>query len=419
MALELDGALDRLKTEPEFISEPVGTKACSKWRSLQFFALVIAPCLILVSVTSAVSTLPSGMENPLVIRYPELNTATAPAWVAEGLRVTYDVIASTTDVEHGESVDWRSGSTGNGLSQIDVVALEDGLAATTTFPYVPDTMGAMRQKIGFGSTVPAGCGDFWCSPVVLARIPEQAADDLTVQHLPFQAGGVTYQAIRFDYSSEGLQMALVYDLNSGLMLYHTVDYSSYSSDGQRVQSSWGNHAIYQFRNMRKQNIPWIHGSAPAWAAQGTVLNYQGQTDILLPGTPTSSFPFSIRVSFLAAHERFSEVREDTYNQDSVPPPVIMSVSGVAQLMGNWVPEEAREAGTGLVDSDPDTGMVVTIAQNDDSGLVLQRSNQVNFVETFTYDRDGRLVQMYQEFNPDVATAVNFNSVKKVLAQLVQ
>lgn len=412
-------ALDRSRAGACPLSESEGGKGCSKWRSLQVSALVLASCLVLISGTDAVSTLPSGMENPLVIRYPLLNTAPAPAWVTEGLRVTYDVIASTSDVEHGESVDWRSGSSGAGISQIDVVALEDGLAATMTFPYVPDTMGAMRQKIGFGSTVPAGCGDFWCSPEVLAGIADQAADDLTVQRVPFQANGATYQAIRFDYRSESLQMALVYDLNSGLMLYHTVDYSSYTSESGKIQSSWGNHAIYQFRNMRRQNIPWIHGSAPAWALPGTALNYQGQTDILLPGTPTSSYPFSIRLSFLVAHERFSEVREDTYNQDPVPPPVIMQVSGVAQLMGNWVPAEAREAGTGLIDSDPDTGMLVTIVQNDDSGLVLERSNQFNFQEQFTYDSDGKLVQIYQEFNPDIATVTNFNSVKKVLARLVE
>jgi hypothetical protein len=99
--------------------------------------------------------------------------------------------------------------------------------------------------------------------------------------------------------------------------------------------------------------------------------------------------------------------------------VVGSVSGVAQLMGNWVPPEARHAATGLIDYDPDTGMQVRIVQSDDSGLVMERTNQVNFRELFTYDTSGRLVQIYQEFNPDVATSTNFNSVKKVLMQIVQ
>jgi hypothetical protein len=35
-------------------------------------------------------TLPSGMNSPLTIRYPELAQAPAPALIGEGLRATYE-----------------------------------------------------------------------------------------------------------------------------------------------------------------------------------------------------------------------------------------------------------------------------------------------------------------------------------------
>lgn len=380
---------------------------------------VIMPFVAEAAGTST-STLPSGMENPLPLRYPELLSAPAPSWLDEGLRATYYVIASTPESERTENVEYGTGSAGYGLSQVDVVALEDGNAATFTLPYAPDTQGAMRQMQGFGSVVPEGCGDFWCSPEVLGKVPEQASDEFTVQRLPVNIGGKDYQAIRFDIKSGTFEMALIYDLKTGIMLYHTVDYTSYSSQENEIIGTRGTHAIYEFRNLRKVKIPWNEGRVPQWLAKGENIGYQGQTSVQVQGASPMVTPMSVQVSVLDVMSRYAKVRLDTYNQDPVPPAYIITVSGISQLMGNWIPPEAiADLRPGIIDTDPDTNMQTSVVSNDGGTIIFEKTNQVDFRELFAYDSSGKLTEMYYEYNPDVMTATGFGSVKTVTLQLAE
>jgi hypothetical protein len=374
------------------------------------------------SLAWAASTLPSGMENPLPLRYPELAAAPAPPMLKEGLRATYNVMASTSETERSENIEWGTGKPGYGLSQVDVVALEGGKAATYTLPYAPDLQGAMRQMTGFGSVVPAGCGDFWCSPAVLNGIAEQASDEFTVQRITYSLGGKDYQAIRFDIRKDTFEMALVYDLDTGIMLYHTIDYTSYTTDQEKQMiGSSASHGMYELRNLRQVNIPWTEGEVPSWLVPGGALYYQGQMVIQVQGASPTASPMSVQVSVLGAQKRYAEVRIDTYTQDTMPAmpaPYINTVSGVAQLLGNWIPPAATVLAQGEIDSDPDTGMVISVLQSDDNGVVFQKSNQVDFRGLYAYDPSGRLVEMYNEYNPDVITSTGFGSLKTIDVKLV-
>lgn len=96
------------------------------------------------------------------------------------------------------------------------------------------------------------------------------------------------------------------------------------------------------------------------------------------------------------HERFAEGRQQTYTQDAIQPAYVPMVSGVAQLMGFWVPEEALSLSPGLIDSDPDTGMKVSLIQSSSDGVVMQKTNDVNYRLTAIYDASGKLVQTSTE-----------------------
>jgi hypothetical protein len=114
------------------------------------------------------------------------------------------------------------------------------------------------------------------------------------------------------------------------------------------------------------------------------------------------------------------MRLDVYDQYTGSTSSSTVVRGVAQLMGNWIPEEAISAlGPGTIDTDPETGMKVSIVQNDANGVVLEKTNQMDFRELFTYDLDGKLVQAYYEYNPDVLTSSGFGSMKTIILQLVE
>ena len=88
--------------------------------------LFLLACPLTLASDAARMTLPSGMNSPLTIRYPELAQAPAPALVGEGLRATYEMVAGSPEVIQGrEDVAYTRGDYGAGLMQIDVVALGD------------------------------------------------------------------------------------------------------------------------------------------------------------------------------------------------------------------------------------------------------------------------------------------------------
>ena len=88
-------------------------------------------------------------------------------------------------------------------------------------------------------------------------------------------------------------------------------------------------------------------------------------------------------------------------------------------MGNWIPKEAIAAlSPGAIDTDPYTGMKVSVVQNDASGVVFEKTNQMDFRELFSYNPGGELTQAFYEYNPDVMTSSGFGSVKTIMLQLV-
>lgn len=61
-------------------------------------------------------------------------------------------------------------------------------------------------------------------------------------------------------------------------------------------------------------------------------------------------------------------------------------------MGFWVPNGALSLDAGLVDSDPDTGMLVSVIQSGPDGVIMEKTNNVNYRLTAAYDSQGMLVQ---------------------------
>ncbi len=342
-------------------------------------------------------TLPSGLNNPLTLRFPELVQAPAPSLVKEGLRATYEMYSGSGREETGGGLTYASGDDiGAGLVQVDVIAMEGDEAATWTSAYSTDpTNGAFKVVNNYGSVNPTGCGDFWCNPDVLRDIPDRASDDLTVIRGTYEFFGQQYNVIRFYFqSSQGIEMGMIYDLNTGILLHHTADITSGFAAGEGGLVTRKQNSILKLRNIRQVNIPWTDGSVPAWAAPGTVLSYQGQHAFWLPQLPdiaATASALSSQLSIQEVHDRFAEGRQQTYNQDAVQPAYVPMVSGVSQLMGFWVPEEALVLSPGLVDSDPDTGMKVSVVESGPEGMVMEKSNDVNYRLTATYDASGMLV----------------------------
>ena len=370
--------------------------------------LFLLACPLTLASDAARMTLPSGMNSPLTIRYPELAQAPAPALIGEGLRATYEMVAGSPEVVTGRGdVAYTKGDYGAGLVQIDVVALEDGQAATWTVAYAPDPFSGGLKKVNFyGSVNPAGCGDFWCNPAVLAAIPNRAGDDLNVDRGEYDLNGQEYDVIRFYSRSQGITLGMIYDLDTGILLHHTADFTSNLPTEEGGMITRGQNAIMKLKNLRQVTIPWNSGRLPSWAGAGSSLYFRGQHSFWLPQLPDVAptvTPLSVQIDIQTAHNRFMEGRQQTRTQEAVQPPYVPLVSGLSQLMGIWVPEEALSLPEGMVDSDPDTGMVVSVLQSGPDGLVMQETNNVNYKLTAAYDARGRVIQTVSESYTGTAT----------------
>jgi hypothetical protein len=347
------------------------------------YATLFLVAFLALSQLSYALDMPSGIDNPMSVRFPELLTAPAPTWLQEGVRVTYSDLAT------------NSGKTGNGLVQTDVVALDGGKVATFTQSYSP-YLGAMRPVFSTAAIETTGCGDIWCNPEVLQKIPDRTGDDLTVLRLPMTVGEKQYKAIRFGFKQDTYELTDFYDLDTGILLYRTIDYTS---------DSRATRYMIELLNFRKVNIPWKDGSVPVWLSPGDTLSYQGQTITQTQGAPTIRYPLSIQASVLSAEKRFAEINFVTYSQDPISPSQIKtsqtkSISGVAQLLGYWMPQEAIAAlRPGVLDTDPDTEMQINVVKVDANGVVFEKTNQKDYMAQFAYDSTGKLVQAYYQYNP--------------------
>jgi len=224
---------------------------------------------------------------------------------------------------------------------------------------------------------------------------------LSCKNCRFTLSGKSYRTIRFDFTDDTLQMAMVYDLDSGILLYHTVDYSSYSNRNNYLSTS-SNHATYEFRDLRTVQMPWKRGALPSWLAAHDTLTYQGRTAVQVQGAQPYGFPRTVQGVVTARHDRYAEMTFTTYANDAVATASsTTSVGGINQLLGFWIPEDAVGAlGTGTVDSDPDTGMVTSIVQSGLDGIIFEKTNQQDYRALFAYDSSGRLVQMTTELSLD-------------------
>jgi hypothetical protein len=63
-------------------------------------------------------------------------------------------------------------------------------------------------------------------------------------------------------------------------------------------------------------------------------------------------------------------------------------------------------------------MQISVIESDLGSLIFEKTNGVDYRALFAYNSNGRLVEIYQEFNPDTATSTGFSSMRVVDLQLV-
>jgi hypothetical protein len=331
-----------------------------------------------------------GDDNALLTLFPELRTAPAPAWLAEGVRVTYYIQSAGPIAGPDEATSY-----GAGFIQYDLVAVQARSVRAAWKFYLNGSGGAITPSgAGVSRGIP-GAGEYWVQPAVLQDAERVANDELAVVHMPTTISGRDYQAVRFDYRPAGATFVWVFDAASGILLFYRHTIGPEDNPGQTAQM------ILQAR--RKLNVPWRGGSAPAWA-KGSTLEFEGEVRVLTFGSPTATFPLSVEAEPQGGTTRYVEYGVSQYTSGQLSNRTDR-ITGAGQLFdGFWLPPETLRTAMrrAVLDTDPVTGSRVTAAGA--GGSVVLTESGPAYSTVLTYDsRTGALVSLEQETNAGAIT----------------
>ena len=241
----------------------------------------------------------------------------APDWVRVGLRMTWYVAAASVPQSRFAWVEdpngnWEDpktgkrytrtdegggtgqpGASGDGLSQVDVVAIEGGDVVLDSNIYTinrtttPPTLGWI---IGPGARVPGATVDgAWMHPALLARYAQQPLDGLLVLRGLYTVGGRTYTATAFATTTAGAYQSYTYDSESGVLLSASTNTAGATSPlrapGEAPPRGNSQLTYTQFLGMRQRAVPGLGGPAPGWVAGTATLRYGGVYTITNPARP--------------------------------------------------------------------------------------------------------------------------------------
>lgn len=327
-------------------------------------------------------------DNPFLALFPELATLPAPSWVRERLRVSY--YGASAAAYKGPD---EPSTAGAGITQTDVVAMDRRSVALSTRFLLDLGGGTVQPSITVGEIGAPGVGPFWINPAVLVDAERVANEDLAVNHTTSTIEGVTYNVVRFDYSSQGATYAWVFEEATGLLLFHRFDMGEGGSKGHQ-----------QFVSMRRVRLPWRSNATPDWDEPGSEMRFEGNYWVLIPGGEPIGLPMAVTAKVKRVQPRWSlaTVTDAVSGQASWP---IDRVTGVAQLYeAFWLPAEALAASprNPVLDRDPATGAEISYERS--GGVVTLTEVGSTWTNTLTYDgQTGALLSIGSQKQVGIST----------------
>ncbi len=333
-------------------------------------------------------------QNPFLAIFPELRSMPAPAWLKEGMRVTYHVLSANVAQKEG-----KDGSGGEGYSQYDLVALEDGAAVSASSLFSVLDGAIMPTMVTRYVGLP-GVGEYWINPAVLEDAQRVANDDLAVYHMPYELGNKTYDATRFEYKQDDAEYVWVFDNESGLMLFYRHNLGTDASDYRQMASA----TLVQQRQLK---LPWRPGAKatiPAWAKKGTQLNYDGTYSLLMSDGPTTPLALNVVAKIVERNKRWLDWQLKSTIQYQTPNTAVRAAGMVQPFDAYWLPAEAIKSlkNGQVIDRDPVTGAKITASRG--QGVVSLTESNSSFTSVITYDaQTGMLVSAQQDSSAGVGT----------------
>jgi hypothetical protein len=338
---------------------------------------------------------PTGqMSSPFAHLFPEVARKPAPAWLEEGIRVTYYGQSANLAVTPGEE---SSGSAG--YLQCDLVALDDEAAVSSVKFYLDLGQDMLIPTMILPSLGMPGAGDYWLHPDVLQDAERVANEDLVVIRGPAEIEGQTFQVVRFEYRTKEALYVWMFDENSGILVFYRHEIQT-AGDTHRLMSD------LTLVNVRQVELPWQNQGAPDWVDEIAYLEYTGAIALFALGSPAGSVSYDVAVEAQHHSPRWSVYRMTDY-YDGKENTETWRVVGAAQVFDAlWLPIGALDAVRNgqILDKDPVTGAQIEVSVRRDGSVVLTEAGRAYYT-TLTYGSDGGLSFLEQEVENGTSTTV--------------
>lgn len=353
------------------------------------------------SIPGAANLADAAQLHPLLQLRPELATIGAPDWLSEGTRVIYQAMSATLTADPNDT-----GSSGAGLLQYDLVALDAGSAVSSVkFLLDAGTGGYTPSLVLYSLGVP-GSGEYWVHPDGLRDAESLAGDELVVARLPTEIGDTTYNAVRFEYRPENALYVWMFDEESGLLLFYRHDIRL-NSGAQQLSSM-------SLVSVRRLDVPWAGAEAPEWARTGTTFAYSGAYTPIISGVGPTPLAYSaqFRVRLASEHWWLCDVSQTTAGTSGSQSQRLSGASQLADAL--WIPPEGLQAMQRgqVLDSDPTTGIELVVTQTGRDTVVLSETGALHQA-TLVYDaREGILLASeFESYTPLVTTNISLELVQ--------
>lgn len=290
------------------------------------------------------------------------------------------------------------GAAAAGYTLVRVGYLDGQVAQLNQQLYLWDpATGIATYTSALGLVSHAGCAsDYWVHPDALRALPETLAGDVRVVRMPYAIGSRTFDALRIQTTTAKGHTVYVYDLATGLMLFHgarTVGGPvEVRPDDERQTFGQGSTQLVSLwiADARDVVIPWAGYAPPAWVASVQRLAYQGVATTYT----TTTAPIQLAL----AHEVTIDRRGASWlhawthtTQATLPglPPTegwSVDASGPASVGGWWIAPQALatlRAGQSI-DAVTELRTTTSVTAADDARVTLSEVGPAHRIDA-TYD----------------------------------
>ncbi|MGA2440491.1 MAG: hypothetical protein ABSH08_06010 [Tepidisphaeraceae bacterium] len=377
---------------------------------------------------------PSSML-PLV---PAAATAGPPACIKTGTRLVYFGMTANIPGEDKQLVQddngrWVDRQTGQRYAEEDIAGAAAGGFTVLQVGYVDRdvavigtkfyTLDARTKKctfaLGSGMVTHAGCAaDYWIHPEVLRTLQEVNEGGIHILRMPYTLGSKQYSAIRIQSEDISGYQAHVYDLETGLLIFHasraqgkTVNTAPLGGAGQAGTGQGSTQVVVGWiAGIKDVNVPWQNMAVPPWVGEFKQLEYGGAQTSDVPAA-RSRFSRRMTVSVAPVARGPNWVRtSSTFTIESIagmPPEQARQegACGVASVGGLWIaPAGLAQLRRGqVVETDQFVGTTTTVSRADDRSVTLTEAGPLHRIDC-TYDTSsGILVMMHVEQQFGLAT----------------